>query len=99
MQEKCDVQQQQKNVQIKVVGTGSTICPILSSLIIHYMNLLSRAFSSYSVARGFSLQKERYKNKTLIDSIVVRRSSKSPGRKVRVGRVNVKSMFFLALLK
>ena len=34
MQEKCDVQQQ-KNVQIKVVGTGSTICPILSSFTLY----------------------------------------------------------------
>ena len=35
MQEKCDVQQQQKNVQIKVVGTGSKICPILSSFTLY----------------------------------------------------------------
>ena len=35
MQEKCDVQQQQKNVQIKVVGTGLTICPILSSFTLY----------------------------------------------------------------
>ena len=77
---KCDVQQQQKKIPDKNGWYG---VDKLSNSIEFYIIWIScsRAFSSYSVARGFSLQKERYKNKPLIDSIGVRRSSESPGRK------------------
>ena len=76
MQEYVIYNNNKKKFQIKMVGTGSTNCQIQSSSTLYESPV--QGLSRHSVARGFSLQKERY---TLIDSIGVRRSSESPGRK------------------
>ena len=60
MQEKCDVQHQQKNVQIKVVGTGSTICPILSSFTL-YESPVQGLSSHIALLGGFPYRKNDIK--------------------------------------
>ena len=56
MQEKCDVQHQQKNVHIKVVGTVSTICPILSSSTL-YESPVQGLSSHIALLGGFPYRK------------------------------------------
>ena len=62
MQEKCDVQQQQQNVQIKVVGTGLTICPILSSFTL-YESPVQGLSSHIALLGGFPYRKNDIKIK------------------------------------
>ena len=77
MQENVMYKNNQKKIPDKNGWYG--VAKLSNSIEFYIMISCSRAFSSYSVARVFSLKKERYKNKK--DSIGVRRSSESPGRK------------------
>ena len=63
MQEKCNVQQQQQNVHIKVVGTGSTICPILSSFTLYESPAVQGLSSHIALLGGFPCRKNDIKIK------------------------------------